>query len=167
MDTESQWIFDRMRLYKLWQAHPDWSLRQFGRTLGYDKSWVRKWLNRFQTATEKTWRMFVSQSRAPHHCPHRISLVIQLIKIIGMTQKSTFHHSVSSYLTLPMDKFLRYVIGIRERINGHWVVMQDFSMALICVSVQGVLRVEINYLENRAGKGSARRSAWTIFWRKS
>ena len=21
MDTESQWIFDRMRLYKLWQAH--------------------------------------------------------------------------------------------------------------------------------------------------
>ena len=37
MDTESQWIFDLMRLYKLWQAHPDWNLRQFERTLGYDK----------------------------------------------------------------------------------------------------------------------------------
>ncbi len=92
MDTESQWIFDRMRLYRLWQAHPDWSLRQFGHTLGYDKSWVRKWLNRFQTATEKTWRMFVSQSRAPHHCPHRISEEVkQVIGDLRDELSETFH----------------------------------------------------------------------------
>ena len=92
MDTESQWIFDRMRLYKLWQAHPDWSLRQFGRALGYDKSWVHKWLNRFQTATEKTWRMFLSQSRAPHRSPHRISdEVKQVVGELREQLSETFH----------------------------------------------------------------------------
>jgi len=35
MDCESQWTYDRMRLYKLWEANPDWSLRQFAREPGY------------------------------------------------------------------------------------------------------------------------------------
>lgn len=92
MDNESQWIFDRMRLYKLWQAHPDWSLRQFGRVLGYDKGWVSKWLNRFETATEQSWRMFVSQSRAPHTSQHRISDdVKQVIGELREQLSETFH----------------------------------------------------------------------------
>ena len=73
MDTESQWTFDRMRLYRLWEAHPDWSLRQFAHELSYDVKWVSKWLHRFQTTPLPSVRMFLSESRAPHECPHRIS----------------------------------------------------------------------------------------------
>jgi len=73
MDNESQWIFDRMRLYRLWQACPDWSLRQYAHELGYDANWVRKWLNRFKATATQTFRMFMSESRAPKSCPHQTS----------------------------------------------------------------------------------------------
>lgn len=73
MDSESQWIFDRMQLHKLWEAHPDWSLRQYARELGYDVGWVRKWLKRFQSTVDKSFRMFLSRSRAPKSCPHETS----------------------------------------------------------------------------------------------
>jgi len=86
MDTESQWTFDRMRLYRLWQAHPDWSLRQFARELGYDVKWVSKWLNRFKTASGRSLQMFLSHSRAPHTCPHRIS--DEVCKRIGELRES-------------------------------------------------------------------------------
>lgn len=81
MDTESQWIFDRMQLYRLWQAHPDWSLRQYGYQLGYDVNWVRKWLNRFKTRATRSFRMFLSESRAPKSCPHKTSPEVK--KVIG------------------------------------------------------------------------------------
>jgi len=58
MDAESQWTYDRMRLYKLWRAHPDWSLRQFARVLGYDVKWVSKWLGRFKSTAVQSLKMF-------------------------------------------------------------------------------------------------------------
>lgn len=95
MDGESQWIFDRMRLYKLWEAHPEWSLRQFARVLGYDKGWVGKWLNRFKNTTCQSWQMFLSQSRAPHRSPHRISdEVRQVIGELREQLSETFHRQV-------------------------------------------------------------------------
>jgi len=86
MDTESQWIYDRMRLYKLWKANPDWSLRQFARELGYDVKWVSKWLNRFKDAPCRSLKMFLSESRAPHHCPHRTSNAVR--DVIGKLRES-------------------------------------------------------------------------------
>lgn len=101
MDNESQWIFDRMRLYRLWQAHPDWSLRQFGRILGYDKGWVRKWLSRFKSTSEQSFRMFLSESRAPKTCPHRTSdEVRQVIGDLREELSEKYHRSAGGRMIL-------------------------------------------------------------------
>jgi hypothetical protein len=48
MDSESGWVYERMKLYALMQEHPDWSQRQYARTLQHDPKWVRKWQHRLQ-----------------------------------------------------------------------------------------------------------------------
>lgn len=73
MDSESYWIYERMRLYELLEAHPEWSLRQYARTLQHDARWVRKWRRRIQEAAPVRVTTFFSQSRAPHHPPQRVS----------------------------------------------------------------------------------------------
>ena len=65
MDTESQWTYNRMRLYKLRRKHPDWTQKQLATALGYSLSWVKKWLRRFREAVEITLEVFTSRSRAP------------------------------------------------------------------------------------------------------
>src|SRR5688572_29831495 len=73
MDSESVWVYERMKLHHLMQTQPDWSNRQYARTLGHDPTWVRKWKQRLQTATALTLKMFQSQSRAPHNRPRSIA----------------------------------------------------------------------------------------------
>jgi hypothetical protein len=36
MDSESQWVYERMKLHHLLQTQPQWSNRQYARTLGHD-----------------------------------------------------------------------------------------------------------------------------------
>ncbi len=69
---ESEWELDRVRLYQLRGAHPDWTLRQLATTLERSLSWVKKWLKRFREAQPPSLAMFKSQSRAPHHHPFQI-----------------------------------------------------------------------------------------------
>lgn len=63
---ESEWEVDRIRLFQLRRAHPDWTLKQLADAVGYCLSWVKKWLRRFREAGAPSLAMFKSHSRAPH-----------------------------------------------------------------------------------------------------
>jgi hypothetical protein len=69
---ESEWALDRMRLYQLRRDHPDWTLAQLARAIGYSLSWVKKWLRRFRETVVQGVEMFQSHSRAPKHRPKQI-----------------------------------------------------------------------------------------------
>lgn len=65
MDSESERIFDRMRLHQLMKKHPDWSDKHFAQEIGKSDGWVRKWKARLENPTENSFKMYLSQSRAP------------------------------------------------------------------------------------------------------
>ena len=71
---ESQWEFDRIRLFQLRQAHPDWTLARLAQALDRSLSWVKKWLKRFREAGKSTLAMFQSRSRAPHHRQRQVEI---------------------------------------------------------------------------------------------
>jgi hypothetical protein len=73
MFSEDEWIYERQRLYQLVEAHPDWSMRGYARSLQHDLGWVRKWVKRFRERTCRGLELFRSQPRTPHHCPRRTS----------------------------------------------------------------------------------------------
>ena len=72
MENENAWVLERIKLYELMKVHPDWSLRHYGRELGHDLQWVRRWAARIRAATSITLDTFRSRSRAPHRPPKRI-----------------------------------------------------------------------------------------------
>jgi hypothetical protein len=67
MDTESQWIYDRMTLHRLMEEHPNWSVEQYACALNRTTKWVRKWRSRLLQATKKHFNIYLSQSRAPRN----------------------------------------------------------------------------------------------------
>lgn len=73
MDTESEWIYDRMQLYQLMQVHPDWSAKHLAEAVGRSERWGRKWMQRFRAVDTPSFTVFQSQSRAPHSNPRQIS----------------------------------------------------------------------------------------------
>lgn len=73
MDSESERVYDRMRLYKLSQAHPEWKSPQLAQEVGRSERWVRKWLVRFRETGDKNVQMFQSQSRRPKERPRQTS----------------------------------------------------------------------------------------------
>lgn len=77
MLNESEWIYERRKLYALRQEHPEWSLRGLARELGHDLGWVRKWLRRFRAWTVPNFEMFQSRSRKPHHSPQQLAKALK------------------------------------------------------------------------------------------
>jgi hypothetical protein len=71
MDTESQRIYDRMRLHNLQLAQPTWSPAQLAATIGRSERWARKWVRRFDAVESPTFSMYLSQSRAPKTRPRQ------------------------------------------------------------------------------------------------
>jgi hypothetical protein len=72
MESEPKWVYERMKLYELMQAHPDWSSRHYAHVLGHDQKWVLKWKRRIETGIEISVKTFQSQSRAPNQPPRQI-----------------------------------------------------------------------------------------------
>ena len=68
---ESEWELDRIQLYQLRRAHPDWTLKQLAQAVGRCLSWVKKWLKRFREMNKPSLEMFKSHSRAPRHRPRQ------------------------------------------------------------------------------------------------
>jgi hypothetical protein len=73
MLSESEWIYERQKLYALVQEHPEWSLRGYARTVQHELKWVRKWVKRFQAQDSPSLAMFRSQSHRPKHSPRQLS----------------------------------------------------------------------------------------------
>ena len=69
---ESEWQVDRIRLYQLSRAHPNWSKPRLAQALRRSLSWVKKWLKRFREAGQFSLAMFTSLSRAPHRRPYQV-----------------------------------------------------------------------------------------------
>lgn len=75
--VESEWELDRIRLFQLRRAHPDWTSPHLAQALKRSLSWVKKWLKRFREAGKPTLAMFQSRSRAPHQRPHQVVAVVR------------------------------------------------------------------------------------------
>lgn len=88
---ESEWEIDRIRLFQLWRAHPDWSHPRLAGELKRSLSWVKKWLKRFKEAGHASLAMFKSHSRAPHHRPRQVVREVR-DAILGLrdTLKATY-----------------------------------------------------------------------------
>jgi hypothetical protein len=71
MDTESQRIYDRMRLHNLQLAQPTGSPAQLVATIGRSERWARTWVRRFDAVESPTFSMYLSQSRAPKTRPRQ------------------------------------------------------------------------------------------------
>jgi transposase InsO family protein len=74
---ESEWELDRIRLYQLRRAHPDWTLPRLAQALKRSLSWVKKWLKRFREAGVVTLEVFKSRSRAPHSHARQVGQVVR------------------------------------------------------------------------------------------
>ncbi|MCL4880521.1 MAG: DDE-type integrase/transposase/recombinase [Anaerolineae bacterium] len=99
MDSESQWIYDRMTLYTLSQQHPTWKATQLGAAMGRSERWVRKWLKRFAAVEAPHFKMFVSQSRAPKTRPQQTSDGVKdVICDLRVSLSETYHRPAGARL---------------------------------------------------------------------
>jgi hypothetical protein len=74
---EREWELDRLRLFQLRRAHPDWTLPHLAHALQRSLSWVKKWLKRFREADQPHLEMFRSRSRAPHHRTQQLTAAVR------------------------------------------------------------------------------------------
>lgn len=79
MDSETKRVYDRMHLYFMMQAHPNWQPEALAKAVGRTPRWVRKWQRRFANDQSGTLTMFLSQSRAPHSRPRQTSPEVKLV----------------------------------------------------------------------------------------
>lgn len=77
MFSESEWMYERRRLYGLVQAHPEWSLRAYAREMGHDAGWVRKWVGHFKACVTPGVAMFCSHSRRPQRSPTQLGMKVK------------------------------------------------------------------------------------------
>jgi hypothetical protein len=71
MDTESQRIYDRMRLHRQMGEHPSWNAAQLAEAIGRSARWGRKWVTRLKSETSPSFKMYQSQSCAPKRRPRQ------------------------------------------------------------------------------------------------
>ncbi len=69
---EAQWELDRLRLYQLVRAHPDWSRPRLAAAIGYSVSWVKKWLRRFRAFNPPSLSMFKRRVRVNAVRPRQV-----------------------------------------------------------------------------------------------
>jgi len=99
MDDESLRIYDRMTLHKLMVQHPDWSIAQLADVVGRCKRWVHKWQARFKAAETRSFSMYLSQSRAPHHRPNQTSDAVKdVICDLRVSLSESYHRNASATL---------------------------------------------------------------------
>jgi hypothetical protein len=100
MDTESHWVYERMKLYRLLQEQPGLSDRQYARHLQHDPKWVRKWRQRFQATAEIQVKTFCSQSRAPHRRRQRVTPEVKEIVVQLRRELSERYHRPAGHKTI-------------------------------------------------------------------
>lgn len=112
MDSESQWIYNRMSLHHLLETHPDWSAQQVAAEMKKSERWVRKWRRRFKMVTEPHFSMYQSQSRAPktrqRETPREVKEVIGELRE-RLSEK--YHRKASASL---IGEYLHQNKGLKE-----------------------------------------------------
>lgn len=99
MDTENQRIYDRMTLHRLMRAHPSRSPAQLAEAVGRSERWGRKWVKRLKTVEVPSFRMYLSQSRAPKTRPRQTNeRVKDVICTLRETLSDTYHRPVGATL---------------------------------------------------------------------
>jgi len=112
MDSESQWIYDRMSLYRLRKEHPTWKSAQLGAAVGRSERWARKWLKRFDGVAELGFTMFLSHSRAPKNRPRQTSDPVKdVICELRVTLSEMYHRPAGARL-------IHYYMKDHERLRG-------------------------------------------------
>lgn len=104
MDNESARVYDRMCLHKLMEKHPLWKPAQLAAALGRSERWARKWARRLKAVTEPSFRMYLSQSRAPKNRSRQTPEVVKdIICDLRVSLSEQYHrpagaHLISHYL---------------------------------------------------------------------
>jgi transposase InsO family protein len=63
--NETDWIFERWKLWEQMQKHPDWGVSKLTKVCGHSSSWVSKWYRRLKEEQEAKLHLFMSRSCAP------------------------------------------------------------------------------------------------------
>lgn len=124
---ETEWVADRIQLYQLMRAQPDWSVPRLAAALGYSESWVKKWRRRFRAALTVTLATFLSRSRAPKTRPRRVSPpVIDAILTLRDHLKAVYHRAVGATT-------IRYYLQQDERLRqqGHYLPRSAHTIGAI------------------------------------
>lgn len=99
MDSESQRVYDRMKLYELIQTDASTTDKYLAEAIGRSERWVRKWRRRFATVDEPGFAMFQSQSHAPktrsNQTPESVKDVICRLR---ETLSETYHRTAGADL---------------------------------------------------------------------
>ena len=66
---EALWFAQRAALRCLSRQHPDWSQEELAAEIGRSRSWVAKWLARFQDTAPADLSVLHARSRARHTQP--------------------------------------------------------------------------------------------------
>ncbi len=111
MWSEHEWVYERIQLYQLMKAHPDWVYRRLAKSLGHDLKWVAKWKSRILSRDQITLEVFRSASRAPQHIPHRTTAEAKAILAELRTDLSERYHRPAGARTLQY--------GISEYLKQH------------------------------------------------
>lgn len=92
MDTESQYIFDRMQLHRLLEKHPDWTDEKLAEETGRCKRWVRKWRPRVLNPEVKDFSRYLSLSRAPKTIQKKVHPDVEKLIVDLREELSEVYH---------------------------------------------------------------------------
>jgi hypothetical protein len=101
MDTETQWVYDRITLDQLRLAQPHWTAPQLAEAIGRSERWARKWLQRLRTSELTDLKRYVSQSRAPKSRPRQTPPEIkEIVCELRETLSEKYHRPAGPRLIL-------------------------------------------------------------------
>lgn len=170
---ETTWMYDRIRLYRLMQSHPDWSIPRLAAALQRSVSWVKKWRRRFREARAITFETFLSRSRAPKTSPQKVSeSVVKAVLSLRKTLGELYHQRVGPKRIL---YHLREDTNLEQ--NGHrlprsattvWRILQDAGIYRCRERVDPIpvprpepmSEWEVDFGERRIGDGKL--EFWTV-----
>ncbi len=112
MDTESERVYQRMRLYFFLKDNPDWSNRRCAKDLDVSEKFVRTWRKRFETDQPHTIQLCHSRSRAPHNrCKPVAPAVKDAIGDLRVALTEKYHRKAGARLII---EYLKRMVTLKK-----------------------------------------------------
>ena len=114
-------------LHRLLEKEPTRNNQSFAAELGKSEGWVRKWRKRFVTTKSKTFKMYMSHSRAPKHVWRKTAPEVK--KVIGQMRVELSEH----YHRKAGPKPILYELRKREDLKdaGYYLPQSERTIASI------------------------------------